>query len=1082
MPAKRPRSSVPSILNSVVRGSFPLADEVTSSNPISPSKQPTSVALELRLEKEANLRKYYFPETIANFWDGNTASFSHNIHAEVRSAIDFMVLFSLDLSQFVTRRDSFERQLLTGNLDGARSTLADAKSRLGESLWTMEAELLLAEHHGGVEELKSVVSDLQDRSPSAYTRAIASQLGQRVGRNLSNSTYDANLDYFLSFLQDTDYWRRIANALMFRLNFARADQLRDLAYTIWTDNRWPLVDRYQLLLRVLGTLTAFANDTVERSWLPESVSRLTASIRDPVTLNLALLLQTGPQLGQGTDRSADLLRVLDLYTRGDYVAGHGAATEGLLRFPQFLEYYLLKAKCNVNAGGHLSDDLPTDSAAANVYAEILNVVSKNSKTSESLQRLLRFAQVYHGLPLSINITEFCASQLGDTPPLPNSLVYAMNHAAITPLVIRDVAKMFPSVATLGSTFASQYPESPTVSLFFDVTTSAGSTSGGAIPQDRRLKYTCIREEERGDCESALAGYRRLLETARDKSTFDEDAVCGMFRCFFTLKRMEECVDHVTETYLRKPSLLVPLKLGELAALRKKSNHKDNISWPLLYYIHFSERGFSKTTHELYAAYDDFLRAHEIRRPSQLESMVERFDRQKLLSFLKNVCTREVMRRSTAYKNATEFEAERLALCQWILREDPTSSLHRDEIVEIAARSRVRQGLQQVGEKKVYADTRGIARKYERVLHEKFNRFHQNAMLADEDSKKVTLEIRHGTESHVVVITFNDVAFVAFRELFNELKTYFTENTEFGLDGYLSTRIRHGVLSGQLRRVFESHHLVTRTTDGKYETNQFWRDEFERYGDDFKDASGKVLEKFSKAIDALVAAVNDQWIRISSKPNSGEGFFNYEFSNLEMLAWYHDCSLVETCEDFLSTVFDALWQRTEVILQKVRKKIREDLRDEIMSRLNQLEKDINGIRPGVCDWQFSKAVADCRTAVQNELDMIAEWFSVAGKTESPDFELSAAVETAAELCRKSTSGPPVEVTISINGNLNCRGETFIHFVYIFLMLLDNVTKRSGLTKPSAMIRARLVDGQLVIQPENELGAMVDIREQEEKLEE
>jgi hypothetical protein len=60
-------------------------------------------------------------------------------------------------------------------------------------------------------------------------------------------------------------------------------------------------------------------------------------------------------------------------------------------------------------------------------------------------------------------------------------------------------------------------------------------------------------------------------------------------------------------------------------------------------------------------------------------------------------------------------------------------------------------------------------------------------------------------------------------MFLFVRDNFVSNNEFGLDAYLSTRIRHGTLPNHIRSVFEIYNLVTAQTDGNYANNDFWQE-------------------------------------------------------------------------------------------------------------------------------------------------------------------------------------------------------------------------------------------------------------------
>jgi len=65
----------------------------------------------------------------------------------------------------------------------------------------------------------------------------------------------------------------------------------------------------------------------------------------------------------------------------------------------------------------------------------------------------------------------------------------------------------------------------------------------------------------------------------------------------------------------------------------------------------------------------------------------------------------------------------------------------------------------------------------------------------------------------------------FEQLFMIIRDQFLFNPKYGLDIYLSTRIRHGTLVNRLRNHFEDNHLVTNKSNERYLPNVYWTENF-----------------------------------------------------------------------------------------------------------------------------------------------------------------------------------------------------------------------------------------------------------------
>ena len=75
--------------------------------------------------------------------------------------------------------------------------------------------------------------------------------------------------------------------------------------------------------------------------------------------------------------------------------------------------------------------------------------------------------------------------------------------------------------------------------------------------------------------------------------------------------------------------------------------------------------------------------------------------------------------------------------------------------------------------------------------------------------------------------------------------------EYGLDGYLSTRIRHGTFLNHIRSVFEAHNLMSqKSSDGLYRDNEYWKDRFPQPLHGKSVQLQNEIKRFSKTIDDL----------------------------------------------------------------------------------------------------------------------------------------------------------------------------------------------------------------------------------------
>lgn len=112
----------------------------------------------------------------------------------------------------------------------------------------------------------------------------------------------------------------------------------------------------------------------------------------------------------------------------------------------------------------------------------------------------------------------------------------------------------------------------------------------------------------------------------------------------------------------------------------------------------------------------------------------------------------------------------------------------------------------------------------------FNRFKTIFKLVIKDNLKIVI-LQGGTYKVVQFedkekkdpgVKFSDNALLeVFYSIFDLVRDKFL-NSKYGIVAYLSTRIRHGVLEGELRPEIDKENLIFNRINNKYVSNNFWQ--------------------------------------------------------------------------------------------------------------------------------------------------------------------------------------------------------------------------------------------------------------------
>ncbi len=241
---------------------------------------------------------------------------------------------------------------------------------------------------------------------------------------------------------------------------------------------------------------------------------------------------------------------------------------------------------------------------------------------------------------------------------------------------------------------------------------------------------------------------------------------------------------------------------------------ENLERPIGFDI-FSKNIDSSKDRRLAFAYSQFLRAVGVAKPSDLRPILGHFEKRKLLYFLRWICIPSIMDQFPAIEGTRALNQERIAVCQIVAELEPLLEDECfDEIKALTRKLVIYDGLKRVEQSKIYVDAESIRRALEKRLAEQFARFSalvNSAQVFNEiaqiQERKLPNQGGEPTESMSISLPTEDPASL-FTSLVIEIWQEFLTGSEFSLDVYLSVRIRHGTLAGQLRSPLEALHLVT----------------------------------------------------------------------------------------------------------------------------------------------------------------------------------------------------------------------------------------------------------------------------------
>ncbi|MBR9861654.1 hypothetical protein GYB22_13095 [bacterium] len=475
----------------------------------------------------------------------------------------------------------------------------------------------------------------------------------------------------------------------------------------------------------------------------------------------------------------------------------------------------------------------------------------------------------------------------------------------------------------------------------------------------------------------------------------------------------------------------------------------------------------------YDSIANFLIQHNHYKPSDLKEGNRSHNKKHLTYFLERCCTKANIEDSPFLNSIEALSSERIYILNYLKEINPgKKEIYNEEILDITKENTIRKGVQHIHESRIFVDTDSLFSISESQIQEIFERYLSIDNSISSSLSILTLEdIISGNKKHemfyckepvsddyldILVLPgihmFDDnivhvsmIRYNHFISLFDEIRDQFVFNEEFGFKSFLSMRIRHGTFSNVIRNVFDKFHLISskKSSSDEYKPIAHWNDVIDAQPHVMSSIQA-CLENSSRTIDDLIDK-GLSWIKVVEDKNDTEAIFNFNFSELELQKIFiNEIGRITNHGEFINSIFNILYVRLEVQLEKLRTKLIEILLVEILEVLDSLHGSLGDTVP---DQKIESLLAEqiiaCRTEVQHVLNQVTQWFKLSQNHYVDEFQIDMILDTTIGYTN-SIHGDILsraQVTKNINCSSTFKGKFFEGFGDIFINIFDNIIKNN-----------------------------------------
>lgn len=975
------------------------------------------------------------------------------------------------ISRFIKKRAQFEEAVLTDDSVLAVDLLNEVERDFGVSLWLYENRMCSAYIWGGLTELYSKLESIQAEDKlSSIASNILKFIGTRIESTQDFSQQKQSLEKAFSEIN----YKTLEKYFEARIFGVYTTSPSVVSPLLFCEAHASVIDLYEALVASLQVIASV--DELPDAFgdvLIDAVSSLYQATHDVRLLSVArafgLLLPEAKRI--------DELRAacIEHYTMGHYEECVKTASAVLEKSPSDMSIFVLMHKSAVRSG--ISNLEHGSGILGKVSKHLSTMLLMRSGTYSAVHEILKITDrfIHHQWSAYLRAAVlYEIRQEGESfPPLwlrdlfVRDVGYSPFSAVAAPKKIQDLI-------IEDAQLRERYPSTLNVYLAATRGAGAGGDANGGHRLNKHLALYHLNNDSPG---VALKYYNHILGESIGIDRIRAYSCLAV--AYIALNNVGRAAEMAVDAFVENSDIPTCLPLRKIISAVDKlgaaSNWPKTMSLPIVFELYHEYESSDKLAN-LRISFEQFQFENSIENPDQVWSRGEKNSWKEL--YLSRVWRPEVMRQTLLYQNSREIEEARIKVCQFLAKIDPANENdYFDEIKERVKKIEIAKGLKLVEQNKVYVDIPAIKRVVAKKLENPYKHYksiQNNAPQSERVAEAIAATLTHAMPGksleallggvHILTPEGATEESVQFNSMYSEIRNEFLFGAH-GLNAYLSTRVRHGVLANTLRKPVEDDKLVTQKheTGEGYKPNEFWRLRsiaLTGFGD--QEIIDEAIHNFSQEFDAILDKLKDELLQVRivdklTEKIPSKALFLYHSSNIERLMLKSRDRQGKGLDYFVDNCVDHLWSKTDEILSVVQRHIDEDIREELQSAFENLLNKIHRVKDETVSSALINAISLARTNTQIRLDTVASWFKRSEVYDRQDYSPDFPVEVAHNMIRNTISYASNWKNIDIHvadGSDSMPGRTLDAMVYAFYGLIENAIKRSGVDISSLRVKIQL----------------------------
>lgn len=919
-----------------------------------------------------------------------------------------------EIKFFLTLRHSFENNLIYGNYEECEKILIQIEDRFGYSIWLIENRFNLANfssiNNDKVWSYRNNLFKILDEKRNDFLLIFSDIFSFKSEKNFSIiKLRSLQQKYIDDFFEKGKSSSEFLNYSVFHFDSINYDQIDKPEYLFLFSQYTSLIDKYLLFQNTIKF------DYVNNNEVNISNQRLKSLVYDINDFELFTVIKLITKDENILIESTVITEITIAFYKNNFDLVIKKSIEYLTEKKKFnievLIYFaksLVKSECKVSS--ELSEIL-NNTLAGNILMSLYSVYSKNSKNDDDYLSLLSLSTIFGLSKLGIG-------------------VYKAFNDNIEWLPDFDVNKLF--YINSCSNFNPKYPElNLEYKLLSDQLQSKVFNSDEI---DQKLSMLDLNPLDKS-----------ILFTKKFRNLISNNDYSSAIKLYikYNLENAE---------LTRKIDII---QFKNLIIENSKDIDNTFIEYPIFCYLSDFENNKIKLASE------KFLRSKKCKKPSDFINIIETeaydINDQLLENFLYFTCSIDVLKYSIYYKTINDVYKERIYILQYLLTFSKKNlAKYSNEISLLTKKMQIQKTISELDSGKIYVNKDKIHKLTIGEINslvKKISVKKQNVEIKKEFLRLNEIDKYKKTNSfynlsvdaetgYMCIYVINEYT-IKRNELFKILRDLYVYDEEYGLNSYLSTKIRHGTLPNHLRNVFEKQDLVTTIYKSNYTDNNIINEIIDIDPED-KIEIQNFFKEFSQKIDDYIFDIKNKFIQCKTETNDEKslGLFNFKFTDNEIDHIFLDKEQ-EDYDSFYNFIMNNLDKKLDESLYGIKNYFIYVAQEDFLNFIEDLKQKLINHKSYSKLKHVIPRLERAKTDIQAQIKMINKWFSKTENNYKEDLDLSLLIETSIEIIKNIHPKSSLFFELDNNNKLLVNGKMHNYLIDFIVICLDNIIKHSDI---------------------------------------